>query len=166
LCSPFCSDGSWLHQPSDGSASDGGSYITLSPCGRLSTSCLGLPCTQGTSTLSLAAVAISALLAGSMPAIPSARADIVLMTGNAPPHSCTSMHGCSTSLAPTFSGMPEDDGGLCCIMCARMTRGTTLCVQEEDEGHHTVCVRGQQGAPHYVGARVRQGVPYHGARVR
>ena len=86
--SPFRGGGSWLRQPSGGRASGGGSYMALLPRGKLSTSHPASPCAHGTSASSLAAVAISASLAGSTPAVPSARAGATPTTGNAPPRSC------------------------------------------------------------------------------
>ena len=54
------------------------------PCREPSTSRPALPCPQGTSASSLAAFAISALPAGSTPAVRSARAGAAPTTGNAP----------------------------------------------------------------------------------
>ena len=87
LHSPFCGDGSWLRQPPGGSVS-GGDLVSLQQAIDFAS---GLACAQGTSTSSLAAVAISASLAGSTPAVPSVRTGAVITTGNAPPRrSCVS----------------------------------------------------------------------------
>ena len=71
---------SWLSLPCGGSASSS----PLPSHRGILTSRSALSCDQGTSTLGLVAMAFSALLVGSMPAVPLARAGVVPTTGNTP----------------------------------------------------------------------------------
>jgi len=77
-------------------------------CGGTSTSCLctALSFAQRTNALGLAAMAFSALLAGLMLVILSARAGVAPTMGDAPPHSCALMHEGSTFRRSTFTTAP------------------------------------------------------------
>ena len=68
------------------------------PCSSTSTSCLASPFVRGIDTSDLVAGALSAFLAGSMAAVPSARAGAAPTTGNTLHHSCAQTPEGSTAL--------------------------------------------------------------------
>jgi len=93
----------------------------VTPCLRLAfsgTSCGTISClhtplsfAQRTNASGLVAMAFSALLVGSTPVIPSARAGVAPMTGDAPPHSYASMHEGSTFQRSMFTTTPASPRG-------------------------------------------------------
>jgi len=121
-CMPSCGGTSGLHAPSVGSASGthpalpfgphrGGSGSCLPSCGSISDLGPALLCIQGVNALGLAALALSASLAGSMLAVPLARAGAAPTTASTPPCSCTSASAHLIGLTLAFSATPVSPRG-------------------------------------------------------
>jgi len=83
----------------------GGSGPRLLSCGGVSGIGPASPCVQGANASGLAALALSASLAGSMPSVPPARAGVAPTTGTTPLVRARQRSRGSTSIASTFATM-------------------------------------------------------------